>query len=77
MTLQKISLQCIVKQYNLVGIYLFKVNDENTRTMCKICFDLTIQTQEQRQWRHSGIFIFNSEKISNNTFVFPLMNLNK
>ena len=31
------------------GIYLFKVNNENTRTMCKICSKLTIKTLELLQ----------------------------
>ena len=30
-------------------IYLFKVNNENTRTMCEICSKLTVKTPE---WRH-------------------------
>ena len=31
-----------------VGIYLFKVNNRNTRTRCQICSKLTIKTPEQR-----------------------------
>ena len=74
MTLPKISIRYIVKQYDLVGIYLF---NENTRTMCEICSDLTVQTPERRQGRHSGIFIFNSEQILRNVLVFPLLTLTK
>ena len=33
---------------NPVGIYLFKVNDGYTRTMCEICSKLTIKTPERR-----------------------------
>ena len=33
------------------GIYLFKVNNGNTRTMCEICSKLTIKTPERRH-RH-------------------------
>ena len=33
------------------GIYLFKVNNRNSRTMCKICSKLTIKTPERGQWR--------------------------
>ena len=33
------------------GIYLFKVNNRNTRTRCEICSKLTINTPERRQWR--------------------------
>ena len=51
------------------GIYLFKVNNRNTRTRCEICLKLTIKTPERhpkltiktlerRQWRRSGLFIF-------------------
>ena len=31
------------------GIYLFKVNNGNTKTMCEICSKLTIKTPERRQ----------------------------
>ena len=48
----------------LAGIYLFKVNNENTITMCEVCSKLTIKTPERRQWRHSGLFIVNFEQIS-------------
>ena len=30
------------------GIYLFKVNSGNMRTMCEICLKLSIKTPEQR-----------------------------
>ena len=40
------------------GIYLIKVNNRNTRTRCKICSKLTIQTTERRQ-RRSVVFIVN------------------
>ena len=32
----------------LAGIYLFKVNNGNTRTMREICLKLTIKTPESR-----------------------------
>ena len=35
--------------FYLAGIYLFKVNNVNTRTMCEICSKLAIKTPEQRQ----------------------------
>ena len=41
------------------NIYLFKVNNRNTRKICKICSKLTIKTPERRQWRSSGVFIIN------------------
>ena len=31
------------------GIYLFKVNNENTRIRCEICSELTVKTPERRQ----------------------------
>ena len=36
------------KTLNLVGIFLFKVNIGNIRTICKICSKLTIKIPEQR-----------------------------
>ena len=44
-------------------IYLLKVNNGNTRTMCEIYPKLTIRTPEWRQWRHSGVVIDNFEQI--------------
>ena len=60
-----------------VGIYLFKVNDENIRTMCDICSKLTIKTPEQSQWCHSGVFVVHFEKNCYIFLVFLLMSLNK
>ena len=31
------------KMHDIAGIYLFKVNNGNTRTICKICSKLTIK----------------------------------
>ena len=44
---------------NAAGIYLLKVNNGNTKTMCEICSKLIIKTPEQRRWRHSLVFIIN------------------
>ena len=41
------------------NIYLFKVNNRNTKKRCKICSKLTIKTPEQGQWRCSGVSIVN------------------
>ena len=38
-----------ITKINPVGIYLSKVNNGNTKTMCEICSKLTIKTPEQRQ----------------------------
>ena len=59
------------------GIYLFKVNNRNTRAMCKIWPKLTIKTRERRQWRCSGVFILNFDQISRIVPVFPLLTSNK
>ena len=48
-----------------VGIYLFKVNNRNTRTRCEIC-----------QWSRSGVFIVTFENISHLVLVFLLLTLN-
>ena len=46
------------------GIYLFKVNDGDTRTICEICSQLTMKISERRHWRRSGgIFVVNVEQI--------------
>ena len=46
-----------------MSIYLFQVNNRNTRTRCKICSKLTIKPPEWHNWFYSGVFIFNSEQI--------------
>ena len=45
------------------SIYLFKVNNKNTKKGCKICSKLT-KTPERRHWRRSHVFIVNFEHIS-------------
>ena len=60
-----------------VGIYLFKINNGNTRTMCEICSKLTIKTTEQIQWRRSGVFIATFQQISHIFLMFPLLTLDK
>ena len=40
---------------------MFKDNNRNTRIAYEIYSKLTIKTLEQRQWRHSGVFIVNFE----------------
>ena len=37
------------------GIYLFKVNNRNTRTRCEICSKLTINTPERR---HGDVLVY-------------------
>ena len=58
------------------GIYLFKVDSRNTRTMCEVCSKLTIKTPERRHWRRSGVFIVNFEQISHIVLIYLLLTLN-
>ena len=55
------------------GIYLFKVNSRNTRTMCEICSKSTMNTKERR----SVVFLVNFEQILHIVPVFLLLALNK
>ena len=50
-------------------IYLFKVNNRNTRKRCEMCSKLTIKKQERR-CRRSSVFIVNFELISHLFLVF-------
>ena len=34
------------------GIFLFKINKGNSKTMCETCSELTIKIPEWRHWRH-------------------------
>ena len=45
------------------NIYLFKVNNRNSRKRCELGSKLTIKTPARRR-RRSGLFIDNSEPIS-------------
>ena len=58
------------------NIYLFKVNNRNTRKTCEICSKLTLKTPERRQW-HSGLFIVNFEHISRLFLALLLLILNR
>ena len=46
------------------NIFMFKVNNRNTRKKTEICSKLTIKTPERRHRPRSGIFIANFEHIS-------------
>ena len=58
---------CFVNTFP-ANMYLFKVNNRNTRERCEICSNLTINTSElchwRCHWRCSGVFIVNFEDIS-------------
>ena len=60
-----------------VGIYLFKVNSGNARTICEIRSNLILKTPERRPLHHLGAFIVNFEQISQIVLAFPLLTLNK
>ena len=50
--------------YLTAGIYLLKINNRNTRTMCEISSKLTIKTPERCNWRCCGVFIVKFKHIS-------------
>ena len=60
-----------------VGIYMFKVNNRNTKARCEICSKLTIKTQERLHWCRSGVFIVSFEHISHLVLVFLLLTLSR
>ena len=39
----------------LANIYLFKVNNRNSRKNCEICYKLTIKIPDRRQRSSSGV----------------------
>ena len=65
------------KIHSIAGIYLFKINNRNTRTRCKICSKLIIKTIERRQWRRFGVFIVNLEHLSHLNLAFLLLTLSR
>ena len=67
----------VIKMINQFNIYLFKVNNRNTRKRCEIWSKLTIKTPERPHWRRSGVFIVNFEHIWYLLLEFLLLNLSK
>ena len=61
-----------VSSYYPGSTYLFKVNNRNTKKICKICSKFAIKTPER-----SGVFIVNFELISHLGLVFLLLTLNR
>ena len=59
---------------NPTGIYLFKVNNGNTRTMCEQLFKVN---NKDNRMTSSDVFIVNFEQISHINLLFPLLTLNK
>ena len=68
---------------NPVNIYLFKVNNRNTRKKCKIRSKLTIKTPERREYLCESLFLSKAAGLRPffmfHTFfsVFLLLNLNR
>ena len=60
---------------NPASIFLFKINNEITKTMSEIYLKLKIKTPEQSQWRYFSVFITKFEQISHIVLVFPLLTL--
>ena len=58
------------------NINLFKINNENTRIMFEIFSKFTIKMSELHR-NYSEVFIVNSEVISHNFLLFPLLTLKK
>ena len=44
--IEKEEVKLQLKEVNLAGNYMFKVNNRNTRTRCEICSKLTMKTPE-------------------------------
>ena len=59
-----------------VGIYLLKVNNKDTRTMCEICSKLIIKTPERRQLHRSGVFTVNIKHILHLALMILVLTLN-
>ena len=68
---------CYVLACYEAGIYLFNVNNENTKKISEIYPKLTIKIPKPSQWRRSGVFTVSFEQISHIFFVFSLLALNK
>ena len=58
------------------GLYLFKINNGNTRPMCEIRSKLTVTKPKRRCYR-SGVFILNFEQIPHIVMVFQFLALNR
>ena len=63
-------------KYPTAIIYLFKVNNRNTKKRCEIWSKFAIKTPEQRQWHRSDVSVVSFEHISNLFLVFLFLTLN-
>ena len=55
-------------------IYLFKVNNGSTRTMCEICSKVLKRTPERRHRCRSAVLFINFKQISHIGLVFSIFN---
>ena len=62
---------------NLANIYLFKINNGNTRKSWEVCSNLTSKAPDRRHGRHSGDFIVNFEVTLQIFVLFLLLTLNR
>ena len=58
-------------------LYLLKVINGNTETLCEICSKLTIKTLARRHWCWTVVFIAIFEQISHIFLMVSLLTLNK
>ena len=65
-----------ISEYIPAGIYLFKFDNENTRTVFEIS-NLTIEAAERNQWRCSVVFIGNFEHNSHLVLLYLTLTSNK
>ena len=62
---------------NSAGMYMFRVNNKSTKTICGICSKLGIKTTERCSCHCSGVCIVNFEYIPIIFQVFALLTLNR
>ena len=58
-----------------VNIYLFNLNNKDTKERCKICSKSTIKTPRRRESCRFGVFIVNFEHISHLVLVSLMLTL--
>ena len=71
-----LTMNCYLATRNPAGIYLFQVNNGDTR-ICEICSKLAMKTSERRHLHSFGVLIVNFEQNSHIVLLFLLLTLNK
>ena len=74
---EHLSVPLLLENNFPANIYLFKINNRNTKKRYELCPKLTLRTPERRERRHSGVFIVNFEHTSQHFLVFLLLTWNK